>query len=64
MLVLKLYLSNITNRILLLVAERKSRPLEKTYSFVFMYASHYKVREDKQIVIKAAYVIIGVNLEK
>ena len=29
-----------------------------------MYASHYKVREDKQIVIKAAYVIIGVNLEK
>ena len=44
--------SNITNRILPLVAEWQSRPLEKTYSFVFMDAIHYKVREDKQVVIK------------
>ena len=55
--------SNITNRILPLVAEWQSRPLEKTYSFVFMDAIHYKVREDKQVVIKAAYVVIGVNLD-
>ncbi|SHH35212.1 Transposase, Mutator family [Clostridium grantii DSM 8605] len=27
-----------------------------------MDAIHYKVREDKQVVIKAAYVVIGVNL--
>ena len=46
-----------------LVAEWQSRPLEKTYSFVFMDAIHYKVREDKQVVIKAAYVVIGVNLD-
>ena len=38
--------SNITNRILPLVAYCQSRPLEKTYSFVFMDAIHYKVRED------------------
>ena len=44
--------SNITNRILPLVAEKQSRPLEKIYSFVFMDAIHYKVREDKQVVIK------------
>lgn len=55
--------SNITNRILPLVAEWQNRPLEKTYSFVFMDAIHYKVREDKQVVIKAAYVVIGVNLD-
>ena len=55
--------SNITNRILPLVAEWQSRPLEKTYSFVFMDAIHYKVREDKQVVIKDAYVVIGVNLD-
>ena len=55
--------SNITNKILPLVAEWQSRPLEKTYSFVFMDAIHYKVREDKQVVIKAAYVVIGVNLD-
>lgn len=27
-----------------------------------MDAIHYKVREDKQIVVKAAYVVISVNL--
>ena len=55
--------SNITNIILPLVTEWQSRPLEKTYSFVFIDAIHYKVREDKQVVIKAAYVVISVNLE-
>lgn len=28
-----------------------------------MDAIRYKVREDKQIVVKAAYVVIGVNLD-
>lgn len=55
--------SNITNRILPLVSEWQNRPLEKQYSFVFMDAIHYKVREDKHIVVKAAYVVIGVNLD-
>jgi putative transposase len=55
--------SNITNRILPIVAEWQSRPLEKTYSFVFMDAIHYKVREEKQIVVKAAYVVLGVNMD-
>lgn len=55
--------SNITNRILPLVNEWQNRPLEKTYSFIFMDAIHYKVREDKQVVVKAAYVVIGVNLD-
>ncbi len=47
--------SNITNRILPLVSEWQNRPLENAY--------YYKVREDKQIVVKAAYVVIGVNLD-
>lgn len=55
--------SNITNRILPLVTEWQNRPLENTYSFIFMDAIHYKVRDDKQIVVKAAYVAIGVNLD-
>jgi len=55
--------SNITNRIMPLVTEWQSRPLEKTYSFVFMDAIHYKVRDDKHIVIKAAYVVLGVNMD-
>jgi len=55
--------SNITNRILPLVSEWQNRPLENSYSFIFMDAIHYKVREDKQIIVKAAYVVIGVNLD-
>lgn len=55
--------SNITNRIVPLVTEWQNRPLEKTYSFIFMDAIHYKVREDKHVVVKAAYVVIGVNLD-
>ena len=53
--------SNITNRILPIVTEWQNRPLESTYSFVFMDAIHYKVREDKHIVVKAAYVVLGVK---
>ena len=55
--------SNITNRVLPLVNEWQNRPLENTYSFVFMDAIHYKVREDKHIVSKAAYVVISVNMD-
>lgn len=55
--------SNITNRIIPIVTEWQNRPLEKMYSFVFMDAIHYKVREDKQIVVKAAYVVLGVNMD-
>lgn len=55
--------SNITSRILPLVSEWQNRPLDKRYSFVFMDAIHYKVREDKHIVVKAAYVVLGVNMD-
>lgn len=33
------------------------------YSFIFLDAIHYKVRDEKQIVNKAAYVVIGVNID-
>jgi putative transposase len=55
--------SNITNRIMPVVTEWQNRPLEKRYSFVFMDAIHYKVRDDKHIIIKAAYVVLGVNMD-
>jgi len=55
--------SNITNRILPVVTEWQNRPLEKTYSFVFADAIHFNVREDKHIIKKAAYVILGVNMD-
>jgi len=56
------FVSNVTNRIMPLVSEWQSRPLEPVYAFVFMDAIHYKVREDKRIVSKAAYVALGVSM--
>lgn len=44
-----------------LVTEWQNSPLEKTYSFIFMYAIHYKVREDEQIAVKAAYAVLGTD---
>lgn len=55
--------SNVTNRIIPVVSEWQNRPLEKVYSFVFMDAIHYKVREEKQVIVKAAYVVLGVNMD-
>lgn len=55
--------SNITNRIIPVVTEWQNRPLEKTYSFVFMDAIHYKVRDENQVAVKAAYVVLGVNMD-
>jgi transposase-like protein len=55
--------SKITDRVLPMLYEWQNRPLETTYSFVFLDAIHFKVREEKQVVNKAAYVAIGVNMD-
>ena len=54
--------SKITDRVLPMVYEWQNRPLESTYSFVFLDAIHFKAREEKQVTNKAAYVAIGVNM--
>ena len=53
--------SRVTDRVLPLIQDWQTRPLDEVYPFVFLDAIHYKVREDKQIVSKAAYVVLGVN---
>lgn len=55
--------SKITDNIIPQIKEWQNRPLESLYTFVFMDAIHYKVREDGQIKSKAAYVVLGVNLD-
>jgi putative transposase len=55
--------SKISEKIMPEVAAWQNRPLEKVYPFVFMDAIHYKVKEDHQIVTKAAYVVIGITLD-
>ena len=41
----------------------KKQTLESVYSIIFMDAVHFKVRKDDAIVSKAAYAVIGVNVE-
>lgn len=41
----------------------QNRPLEAVYPFVFMDAIHYKVKENHQYITKAAYVVLGINLD-
>ena len=55
--------SKITDKIIPLVEEWQNRPLEDIYYFNFLDAIHFNVKEDKSIVKKAAYVILGVNSE-
>ena len=56
-------ISRITDKILPIVREWQQRPLESTYAVVFMDAIHYHVRSEGQIVKKAVYIAIGIDLE-
>lgn len=55
--------SKISEKIMPELVTWQNRPLESVYPFVFMDAIHYKVKEDHQIVTKAAYVVIGITLD-
>jgi len=55
--------SKISEKIMPEVTAWQNRPLENVYPFVFMDAIHYKVREDHQIVTKAAYVVLGITMD-
>ena len=56
-------ISRITDKILPIVREWQQRPLESIYAVVFMDAIHYHVRSEGQIVRKAVYIAIGIDLE-
>jgi transposase-like protein len=55
--------SRITDKILPIVKEWQQRPLETVYAVVFLDAIHYHVRSEGQIVKKAVYIAIGVNMD-
>lgn len=56
-------ISTITDKILPVVREWQSRPLEEVYAVVFMDAIHFHVRSEGQIVKKAVYIAIGINMD-
>ena len=54
-------ISRVTDKILPLIQEWRSRPLESVYPFVWLDAIHYKVRHEGRVVSRAVYCIIGLN---
>ena len=55
--------SRITDKILPIAKEWQQRPLEAVYAVVFLDAIHYHVRSEGQIIKKAVYIAIGINLD-
>ena len=55
--------SRITDKILPEAKEWQQRPLEPIYAVVFLDAIHYHVRSEGQIVKKAVYIAIGIDLD-
>jgi putative transposase len=56
-------LSSITERIMPLVKEWQSRPLDELYCIVWMDAMHYKVKDQGRVKSRAVYNILGINKE-
>lgn len=55
--------SNITDQILPEIREWQNRPLDDVYPIVFIDAVHFSVRQDSQVVKKAAYIVLGIDKE-
>lgn len=56
-------ISRITDKILPIAKEWQQRPLEAVYAVAFLDAIHYHVRSEGQIVKKAVYMALGINLD-
>lgn len=54
-------ISQITDKLLPVITEWRTRPLEAVYPIVFLDAMHFKVREEGKVISKAIYSILGVN---
>lgn len=56
-------ISRITDKVLPVAKEWQQRPLESVYAVVFLDAIHYHVRSEGQIIKKAVYIAIGVDMD-
>ena len=56
-------ISKVTDAVIERVIEWQSRPLEPVYAIVYLDCLVVKIRQDKQVINKAVYLALGVNLE-
>lgn len=56
-------ISKVTDAVIEQVVEWQSRPLEAVYPIVYLDCLVVKIRQDKQVINKAVYLALGVNME-
>ena len=56
-------ISKVTDAVIEQIIEWQSRPLEPIYPIVYLDCIFVKIRQDKQVLNKAVYLALGINLE-
>lgn len=56
-------ISKVTDAVIEQVVEWQSRPLDAIYPIVYLDCIVLKIRQDKQVINKAIYLALGVNME-
>lgn len=56
-------ISNVTNEVIDEVKAWQARPLDKIYPVVYLDAMIIKINEDKRVINKAFYLVVGINSE-
>lgn len=56
-------ISKVTDAVIERVTEWQSRPLDAIYPIVYLDCIFVKIRQDKQVLNKAVYLALGINLE-
>jgi len=54
-------ISSITDKVMPQVKEWQVRPLSDLYTILYLDGVHFKVREDGRIMVRCAYVMLGIN---
>ena len=55
--------SQVTNSVMEKVVEWQNRPLDAAYPIVYLDCIVLKIRQDKRVINKAIYLVLGVNIE-
>jgi transposase-like protein len=56
-------ISKVTDAVIEQVVEWQSRPLDEIYPIVYLDCIVVKIRQEKQVINKAIYLALGINLE-
>ncbi|REL26227.1 IS256 family transposase [Thalassotalea euphylliae] len=56
-------ISRVTDAVIAQVVEWQARPLDAVYPIVYLDCLVVKIRQDKQVINKAIYLALGVNIE-